>query len=102
MKALILIGSFMALGNCFSQNNTKVFYSYSQNDTEKHSYVLLTYGIKKENSNAELIVNQMWNIAKKVVAGCEVTQELVDSVKTHNKNTWNSLKTDYKITDPET
>ncbi|WP_396591401.1 hypothetical protein [Allomuricauda sp. R78024] len=64
------------------------FQSFSQGENEQGKHRILTYGTHREIDIAEQTVNQKWNIEKVSVAGCRVNQKLVDSVKTHNRATW--------------
>ncbi|TJY32936.1 hypothetical protein [Pontimicrobium aquaticum] len=66
------------------------FQGFSQNESRK--YRILTYGLQHEIENAELVVNQKWNIEKFTVAGCIVSQKLIDSVKVHNKSIWKLIE----------
>ncbi len=63
----------------FMQLNT----AFGQASGEK--YRLLTYGLPNFGmQNAEYVVAEKWGIEYYAVAGCVVSQELIDSVEKHN------------------
>lgn len=59
-------------------------------------YWFLTYGLPNfHREEIEKTVNKKWKIKTVRVAGCEVTQELVDSVRSENEKTDLALQKRY-------
>ena len=59
--------------------------SEAQTTAADTTYRILTYGLPRfEYQNATWVVGQEWGIVHYPVAGCVVTQELMDSVKLEN------------------
>ncbi len=66
---------------------TQVTSCFSQGQTTKPKFRLLTYGLPNfTKQNSENVVAQKWGIEFCAVAGCVVTQKLEDSVVRHNKS----------------
>ena len=62
----------------------------SKNDTQLDKGVklrLLTYGIPPDfaSENAQSVIAEKWGLEFYRVGGCTLTEELVDSVRRHNK-----------------
>ncbi|MGC4233287.1 MAG: hypothetical protein QM594_09950 [Niabella sp.] len=59
---------------------------FGQTKATKHTFRLLTYGLPNfQKQNAENVISSKWGIEFYAVAGCDVSQELQDSVEQHNK-----------------
>jgi len=75
-----------------------IFFSplFAQNQTNTKKYRLLIYGLPRaDNQNARKIIADKWGIEFYAVAGCIVSQELVDSVKKENANVFKLLESKY-------
>jgi hypothetical protein len=77
--------TFIVLTGC-DQNSQSTKQKIVQSDTNK-KLRLLTYGEPPdlEGRNAENVIADKWGIEYYSVAGCNVTQELIDRVDKHNK-----------------
>ena len=65
-------------------------------DNTGERFVLLEYGfIDTTDWDIRATVSKRWNIVHKPLAGCLVTDELVDSVAIFNQNTFEKLKARY-------
>jgi len=61
-----------------------------------NDYTLLTYGLPNmERQNSRNVIAEKWEIKFKSVAGCMVSEELVDSVKTINDRVDKNLEKKY-------
>lgn len=58
-----------------------------QPDSQNQTVTILEYGFPRANDyrNAQSTVAERWGIEFKSVAGCMVTEHLIDSVKQHNE-----------------
>ncbi len=89
-----LFVSLIVLQSCTQQNNYRknVVQNSNHNTSGKNLekpdtlFVLLTYGLPcvDDKANSQFIVEKKWGIRYSSVGGCEVTQEIIDSVKTNN------------------
>jgi hypothetical protein len=71
---LFILTALLQVAPCFSQSNFA-----------KPQFRLLTYGEPSSKKETYEFVGQRWGIEFYPVAGCVVTQELIDSVKYHNQ-----------------
>ena len=82
---VLTVITFIVLTGC-DQNSQSTKQKIVQSDTNK-KLRLLTYGEPPdlEGRNAENVIADKWGIEYYSVAGCNVTQELIDRVDKHNK-----------------
>jgi len=66
------------------------------NPSKISGFVFLSYGLS-DISNRHIVesVDEKWNIRRIAVAGCVVTEELIDSVRTENNKTELALEQQY-------
>lgn len=85
LKAIYLLMILTVLiQSCNKQNREKIIVDKKQ-DTTDTIFTLLTYGfMDRERQKANDIIAKTWGIRFYAVAGCLVTKDLIDSVKTNN------------------
>lgn len=85
MKLIYLLIALTALiQSCNRQKPEKVIIDKKQESTDT-IFTLLTYGFpNRDREKVRDIIAKTWGIRFYAVAGCLVTKDLIDSVKTNN------------------
>ena len=68
-----------------------IILTFSCSESNENPKRILTYGLPGQYDEAMGIVGKKWGIEIYPVAGCMVSQNLIDSVKTENKRLWSNL-----------
>lgn len=85
--AIAIFITFTAFAPCYGKKTNQSISTHATKDT------ILVYGLPNfERENAENVIAQKWGIVYYAIAGCVVSEEMVDDAEEHNKKVYTRLE----------